>query len=78
MAHNIQISIQPELLAQVDQTVKKVGKNRSAFIAEALRAYLNLLKTRWLEKRHIQGYRKGPAVPEEFDIWPKEQAWPDP
>ncbi|MBI2981243.1 MAG: ribbon-helix-helix protein, CopG family [Deltaproteobacteria bacterium] len=78
MAHNIQISIQPELLSQVDQTVKKMGKNRSAFIAEALRSYLSLLKTRWLEKQHIQGYRKSPTVPEEFDIWPKEQVWPDP
>lgn len=77
MAQNIQVSIQPELLSQVDQTVRKMGKSRSAFIAEALRSYLNTLKTRWLEKQHIQGYQRKAVSPGEFDEWQHEQVWPD-
>lgn len=77
MAENIQVSIHPDLLSDVDRTVKKMGKSRSAFIAEALRAYLNLLKTRWLEKQHIQGYQKKAVSPGEFDEWLHEQVWPD-
>ncbi len=77
MAQNIQISIQPDLLSQVDQTVKKMRKSRSSFIAEALRTYLHTLKTRWLEKQHIHGYQKKGGATGEFDEWLSEQAWPE-
>lgn len=77
MAYNVQISIREDLLSQVDQVTKKLGKTRSSLIADALKRYLNALEVRSLEERHIQGYRKKPVQTDEFGDWTREQKWPE-
>ena len=71
----IQMTIDEQLLEEVDQAIQKLDTNRSAFIREALQLALNQLKIRQMEIRHAIGYDKHPVKPEEFDIWQEEQAW---
>lgn len=77
MVRNVQISIRSDLLTDVDEATKRLGKSRSALIAEALRRYLGFLETHALEKRHIEGYREKPVRRAEFDDWSGEQVWPE-
>ena len=78
MAKAIQLSIQEDLLEQVDRAVKSLHKTRSALVAEALVRYLQWLEARALERRHISGYRKRPVLTGEYTDWEKEQVWPEP
>ena len=73
----VQMTMEPELIAQIDEAVRKLGTTRSAFAREALRAALAKLHTRELERRHREGYRKHPVQPGEFDEWETEQVWPE-
>ena len=77
MAKAIQLSIQEDLLAQVDRVTRSLHKTRSAVVAEALVRYLRWLETRTLERRHMDGYRKKPVRQDEFAGWEKEQVWPE-
>jgi hypothetical protein len=38
---------------------------------------LERLQQRVLEDRHREGYRRHPVKRGEFDVWVKEQVWPD-
>jgi hypothetical protein len=50
---------------------------RSAFIRKALTEALNRLTSNELEQKHRQWYERQPVRKGEFDLWEKEQAWPD-
>ncbi len=71
----IQMTIDPELLADVDEAVRELGTNRSAFMREALEQALRRLSVRRLEERHAAGYARKPAMAGEFDVWEDEQSW---
>jgi Arc/MetJ-type ribon-helix-helix transcriptional regulator len=71
----IQMTIDEPLLEEVDQAIRKLKTNRSAFIREALQLALNQLKIRQMEISHAEGYEKHPVTPGEFDVWHKEQSW---
>lgn len=73
----IQMTIDDELITEVDKEVKKIGTTRSAFTREALKNYLNKLKIEAQEKKQIDGYKKYPVEAGEFDIWAAEQMWTD-
>jgi hypothetical protein len=51
---------------------------RSAFMRKALHEALDRLTVREREERHWRGYEERPVRKGEFDVWEKEQAWPDP
>ncbi len=73
----VQMTLDAALVADVDRAVKRLKTTRSAFAREALRAALQLLAARDLDRRHREGYLKKPPGKDEFAAWEKEHAWGD-
>jgi Arc/MetJ family transcription regulator len=73
----VQMTLDEELLASVDEAAKKLHTTRSAFTRRALREALDRLTISELEQQHRRGYEQKPVRRGEFDIWEKEQAWGD-
>jgi len=73
----VQMTLEPELVAQVDKAARRLGLTRSAFARRALADALDRLHERALEQRHREGYRRKPVRRGEFDVWRREQVWPD-
>lgn len=73
----VQMTLEPKLVAQIDQAAKRLGLTRSAFARRAFAAALERLRVEELERRHAAGYRRKPVRHGEFDVWTAEQAWPD-
>ena len=71
----IQMTIDDELLAEVDQLTTTLQTTRSAFIRSALQLALHHYTTLAKEQQHAQGYARHPVTPGEFDVWDTEQAW---
>ena len=73
----VQMTLDEELLASVDKAAKKLKTTRSGFTRKALREALDRLTVRELEEKHRRGYERQPVRKGEFDVWEKEQKWPD-
>lgn len=73
----VQMTLDEELVADVDTAVARLGTTRSAFTRQALRASLEHLRERELERRHKAGYRRHPVQQDELDDWEDEQVWVD-
>ncbi len=73
----VQMTLEPELVAQVDRVARRLGLTRSAFTRRALQAAVDQLRVQELERRHHEGYRRKPVRRGEFDAWTREQSWPD-
>lgn len=71
----IQMTIDDNLLIQVDGAIARLGATRSAFIRAALRQALARYEIEQLERQHRDGYERRPVEPGEFDIWESEQVW---
>lgn len=71
----IQMTLEDELLVDVDKVVALLETTRSAFIRQALRDALRQHALRQLEVQHRRGYGRIP--PEIADVveWENEQAW---
>ncbi len=73
----VQITIDEELVQEVDQITRQLRTNRSAFTRKALQEALDRYKRELLEQKHRQGYKKHPVSAEEFPGWEEEQVWVD-
>jgi metal-responsive CopG/Arc/MetJ family transcriptional regulator len=73
----VQMTIDEDLVTEVDRAAAAEGKSRSAFTRDALRAALTSARVRELEERHRLGYQRQPVQPGELDGWEAEQVWPD-
>ena len=73
----VQMTLDDDLVSQVDIIVERLGTTRSAFTREALRRALEEIRIEALEKQHRRGYEQHPVRPGEFDDWETEQVWPD-
>ena len=73
----IQMTLDDELVATVDQVVKKLKTTRSAFTRKALRNAIKQVNVNQLEKKHKKGYERQPAGETEFSVWESEQEWGD-
>ena len=71
----IQMTIDEELLQEVDTAVDNLGTSRSAFMREALQRALKQMRIANLERHHVAGYKQYPVKPGEFDVWQSEQLW---
>jgi metal-responsive CopG/Arc/MetJ family transcriptional regulator len=71
----VQMTLDDELIQEIDQAVKRLGTTRSAFTREALRAALTQLRYREMERKHREGYARKPVQPGEFSDWENEQVW---
>jgi metal-responsive CopG/Arc/MetJ family transcriptional regulator len=74
----VQMTLDEELVRQVDALAKKLKTSRSAFAREALRAAIRQEKVAELERRHRRGYELHPAGADEFGAWEAEQDWGEP
>lgn len=77
MMKTIQMTINEELLTQVDQVVKAEKSNRSAFIRQALENALRHYKIAELEQQHANAYLQQPVKAGDVDEWLEEQDWGD-
>ena len=77
MMKTIQITIDEQLLENVDQVVHELGETRSAFVRQALERALRRWEIQKLEAQHAAGYALHPVAPGEFDDWESEQDWGD-
>ena len=72
----IQIVLDDELLARVDQAAAREEVNRSAWVRVALEARLLAEQRADRERRHRDGYARHPVEPGEFDTDPEALVWP--
>jgi metal-responsive CopG/Arc/MetJ family transcriptional regulator len=75
MMKTIQMTIDDDLLAEVDRATETLQTNRSAFIRSALQLALRQHRIEQLEHQHAAGYASTPVAPNEFDLWQAEQQW---
>ncbi len=73
----IQMTLDEELVANVDRIVKKLKTTRSAFARKALKEAIKQVNINMLEKRHKGGYERYPVGKNEFSVWASEQEWGD-
>lgn len=73
----VQMTLEEELVLEVDKAVKRIGTTRSAFTRDALRSALKNLRVKQLEKKHREGYKRIPVNRGEFTVWEGEQVWGD-
>ena len=71
----IQMTIDEALLKSVDKLSRARKTTRSAFIRAALEAEIERARAKEKEARHIEGYKRHPVAPGEFDAWLNEQDW---
>ena len=74
----VQMTLDEDLIIDVDRVVKRLGTTRSAFARQALRSAIGRVPIEQLERKHREGYRRKPVKQEEFEIWEKEQIWVEP
>lgn len=70
----VQMTLDEDLVAAVDRTVRQLGTTRSAFTRDALRAALDRARVRDLERKHREGYSRKPVRKREFSIWESSSA----
>ncbi|HUN80279.1 MAG TPA: ribbon-helix-helix protein, CopG family [Phycisphaerae bacterium] len=73
----VQMTLDEALIREVDRTVRKLRTTRSAFARKALRAALDRITEKQMERRQVEGYRRKPVKRGEFSVWEREQVWPD-
>ncbi|MCX6993017.1 MAG: ribbon-helix-helix domain-containing protein [Kiritimatiellaeota bacterium] len=71
----IQMTLDDELVKNVDLVVRETKTTRSAFTRDALRLAIHRTKVLELEQKHRMGYAGRPVANREFDVWVKEQEW---
>lgn len=73
----VQMTLDDDLVRDVDEMVTRLGTTRSAFTRDALRRALERIRIEAMEEQHRRGYQKHPVTPGELDEWESEQVWPD-
>lgn len=71
----VQMTLDDDLVRDVDRVSRRLGTTRSAFAREALRDALRRRAEAELERKHREGYRRRPVAPGEFSAWEAEHAW---
>ena len=71
----VQMTLDDDLIKEVDNLVKQLKTNRSAFTRDALRIALLNYKNDQLEQQHRKGYLQHPVSGNEFTGWEDEQVW---
>jgi metal-responsive CopG/Arc/MetJ family transcriptional regulator len=73
----VQMTLDEDLVAEIDKAAKKLKTTRSALTRDALRAALKKIREKELEQKHRKGYLRKPVKPEEFSDWEDELVWGD-
>lgn len=72
----IQVVLDKGLLQATDRAARRMKRNRSALVREALREHLKRLEVRSNEERDRQGYEKQAQDRAESALWEIEASWP--
>ncbi len=72
----VQIVLDKSLLQATDRAARRLKRNRSALVREALREHLKRLEARASEERDRAGYARQPQACDESTLWEEEAAWP--
>lgn len=72
---NVQITIDPETLAQVDRIGKPLGLKRSAIVRQALREWLQRHAVTRFEEEWIAALQRRPGRSGDAEEWLGIQAW---
>jgi metal-responsive CopG/Arc/MetJ family transcriptional regulator len=72
----VQIVLDKSLLQATDRAARRMKRNRSSLVRDALREHLKRLEVRTSEDRDRAGYAKQPQTREESSLWEIEAAWP--
>jgi metal-responsive CopG/Arc/MetJ family transcriptional regulator len=73
----IQVVLDKPLLQAADRVAKRLKRNRSALVRDALREHLRRLEIRAQEERDRAGYLAKPQTPDEVHMWEGVAAWPE-
>ena len=73
----VQMTLDENLIRNVDRVSKKLHVSRSAFTREALHESLARYAVVQQEQRHRAGYEHHPVGADEFPVWESEQDWGD-
>jgi hypothetical protein len=73
----VQIVLDKKLLHAADRAAKRVGRNRSALVRDALREHLRRLELRASEELDRQGYSLQSQADTETRGWESEAVWPE-
>ena len=73
----VQMTLDEDLIREVDKLAKKLHTTRSAFTRAALRRAIQEKKTLLLEQKHRKGYELHPVTEEDLLDWESEQKWGD-
>lgn len=73
----VQMTLDDELVEEVDRVSKLLHTSRSAFTRKALREALAHYKLEEMERKHREGYERHPVATDEFSAWETEQVWGD-
>lgn len=73
----IQMTLDDNLVDDVDIVVKQLKTTRSAFTRKALQEALKRVNVGMLENNHKKGYERFPVANSEFSVWEAEQEWGD-
>ena len=80
-ARSVQISLDEELLHEIDRRPETKRDGRSAVIKRALRLYLDHKQRETIDESYVRGYGRdrGSKTPREseFDVMLDAQVWPD-
>lgn len=71
----VQMTLDEELVREVDEAVGQLGTTRSSFARRALRRELDRLRVEAQERLHREGYQRHPVADDEFGVWEAEQDW---
>jgi metal-responsive CopG/Arc/MetJ family transcriptional regulator len=76
-ARSVQISIDEDLLREIDRQAETKDHGRSAFMRNAARLYLDVQRRRSTDREYAAGYGgKADEVWDEFSDLISRQAWP--
>lgn len=73
----VQMTLDEELVKEVDHIASRLHTTRSAFTRDALRLAVTRYHQTLLEEKHKEGYAAKPVAKDEFSVWESEQAWGD-
>jgi len=73
----VQMTLDDELVENIDRVAHTLKTTRSAFTRMALLDALKKQSELRLVEKHRQGYAASPVQHDEFDDWEVEQAWGD-
>ncbi len=73
----INITLEDNLLEEIDRAVRMLNKSRSAFLRDCAKIQLRKLKFAEMDRQYAESYANLPLQPDELDDWSEVQDWGD-